>query len=159
MRVNEYGRVVNNFRDSISGHFRDVTIDEFVIMPNHVHGIVFIEYDVGAIHELPLQNESAIEQRKQRRKMLLPKIIGRFKMSSAKHINQIRNTPGVQVWQRNYYEHIIRNEGEMNRICEYITNNPTKWAEDENNPMNIKKEKSLWGSDTKLAWRGTDKRR
>ncbi len=94
--------------------------------------------DVGAIHELPLQKESAFEQRNQRRKMLLPKIIGRFKMNSAKHINLIRNTPGCQVWQRNYYEHIIRNEDEMHRIREYIIYNPAKWAEDENNPLNIK---------------------
>jgi len=63
----------------------------------------------------------------QRRKMLLPKIIGKFKMQSAKQINKIRNTPGIPVWQRNYYEHIIRHENELNRIREYIVNNPLQW--------------------------------
>jgi putative transposase len=83
---------------------------------------------------LPLQNESEIENRKHRRQMLLPKIIGRLKMNSAKQINQIRNTPGVPVWQRNYYEHIIRDEPELHAIREYIRYNPLKWGDDEENP-------------------------
>jgi REP element-mobilizing transposase RayT len=64
--------------------------------------------------------------------MLLSKIIGRFKMNVAKQINQIRQMPGVPVWQRNYYEHIIRNEKEMTRIREYIVTNPLNWITDEN---------------------------
>jgi putative transposase len=65
--------------------------------------------------------------------MVLPKIIGWFKMNSAKQINQIRKTPGTPVWQRNYYEHIIRNEKELHSIREYIKYNPLKWDEDEEN--------------------------
>ncbi len=61
-------------------------------------------------------------------------IIGQFKSIVTKRINKIRNTSGIPVWQRNYYEHIIRNEDEFNRIREYIINNPLNWAEDENNP-------------------------
>lgn len=54
----------------------------------------------------------------------------------------MRNTTGFNIWQRNYYEHIIiRNENELNRIREYIINNPTRWAEDENNPENINQRK------------------
>ena len=111
-------------------------MDEFVIMPNHVHGIISIVSDseVGAIHELPLQQYN---NWKERRRMVLPKIIGRFKMNSAKHINQIRNTLGIPVWQRNYYEHVIRDEEELNRIREYILTNPSQWEKDENNPVNI----------------------
>jgi len=63
--------------------------------------------------------------------MLLPKIIGRFKMNSAKQINIIRNAPGIPVWQRNYYEHIIRDDESFYRISEYIINNPEKWQEDD----------------------------
>ena len=99
-------------------------MDEFIIMPNHIHGIIFI---VGAIHELPLQ--------KYRRKMLLPKVIGYFKMNTAKQFNQILNRTGQPFWQRNYYEHIIRNEKELNRIREYIQNNPLKWELDRENPI------------------------
>jgi REP element-mobilizing transposase RayT len=64
--------------------------------------------------------------------MLLPKIIGYFKMNSAKQINQINNTMGSPVWQRNYYEHIIRDEKELNDIRQYIINNPMNWVNDEN---------------------------
>ncbi len=71
---------------------------------------------------------------KQRRQMLLPKIIGRFKMNSAKQINQINNGAGSRVWQRDYYEHVIRNEQDLNRIREYISNNPAMWPSDEDNP-------------------------
>lgn len=82
----------------------------------------------GAIHESPLQTDKT-----KRRQMLLAKIIGRFKMNSAKRINEIRNLPGIPVWQRNYYEHIIRNEKELSRIRKYIFNNPARWSLDEEN--------------------------
>ncbi|OHB96567.1 MAG: hypothetical protein A3G17_03300 [Planctomycetes bacterium RIFCSPLOWO2_12_FULL_50_35] len=71
-----------------------------------------------------------------RRKMLIPKIVGFYKMNTAKRINQFRNTPGMPVWQRNYYEHIIRNEEDLNEIRGYIINNPLKWELDEENPEN-----------------------
>ncbi|HKZ46400.1 MAG TPA: hypothetical protein VJ202_03355 [Thermodesulfobacteriota bacterium] len=68
--------------------------------------------------------------------MLIPKIVGFYKMNTAKRINQFRNTPGMPVWQRNYYEHIIRNEEDLNEIRGYIINNPLKWELDEENPEN-----------------------
>jgi putative transposase len=122
MILNEAGNVVKIWWSEMKNKFRNVELDEFIIMPNHFHGIVFIETDfVRAIHELPLHGESRHEYQKQRRKMLLPKFIGWFKMNSAKQINQFRNTPGIPVWQRNY-----------------IVENPLKWDMDENNPVNIK---------------------
>jgi len=63
--------------------------------------------------------------------MLLPKIVGRFKMVTAKRINQIRKLPGVKFWQRNYYEHIVRTETDLNAIREYIRSNPANWENDE----------------------------
>ena len=60
----------------------------------------------------------------------LGQIVGFFKYGVSKHINQIRKTPGIKLWQRNYYEHSIRNENEYNRISEYIKNNPMKWDMD-----------------------------
>ena len=88
---------------------------------------------VGAIHELPF-HESPLPLRQQRRQMTLSKIIGRFKMLTAKHINEIRQLPGISVWQRNYYEHIIRNEDDYRQIAEYIAGNPHRWAEDTLHP-------------------------
>jgi REP element-mobilizing transposase RayT len=69
----------------------------------------------------------------------LGSIIGQFKSIVTKQINKTRNDPGMPVWQRNYYEHIIRNETEMNRIRQYIINNPSQWDNDENNPANYMK--------------------
>jgi len=66
--------------------------------------------------------------------MLIPGIVGYFKMNTAKLINDKRKSPGEHVWQRNYYEHIIHNECELNEIREYIVNNLIKWELDNENP-------------------------
>ena len=71
----------------------------------------------------------------------LGRLIGAFKTVSSKRINETRGTPGVPVWQRNYYEHIIRNEESLNEIRQYIAGNPMRWAEDEENPENIKEKR------------------
>ena len=84
-----------------------------------------------AIHELPLCQQTS------RRRMLLPKIVGYIKMNTAKRINQLRDAHGVPVWQRNYYDHVIRNEESLNIIRRYIAENPLHWALDEENPINI----------------------
>ena len=97
-----------------SGH----GLGEFVAMPKHVHGIVWIaEPDaVGA----PSGS--------------LGQIVGSFKSATAKRINNRANTPGEPVWQRNYHEHIIRDEDDLNRVRQYILDSPRKWGEDPNNP-------------------------
>ena len=64
----------------------------------------------------------------------IPTIVRLFKSAVTKQINQLRGTPCAALWQRNYYEHIIRNEDDMNRIREYIVNNPAKWKFDRENP-------------------------
>ncbi|WP_232280630.1 transposase [Chloroflexus aggregans] len=89
-------------------------MDAFVVMPNHVHGIVVI---VGAgLKPAPTTTRHG-----------LPEIVRQFKTFSARRINEMRGTPGVSVWQRNDDEHIIRNEESLNCIREYIANNPLKW--------------------------------
>ncbi len=137
MRLNELGEIAEWTWRDLPKRVAHVELDAFVIMPNHVHGIIFITdvgaiRGVGAIHELPLRTDHQL--RWKRRQMLLPKIIGRFKMNAAKGINRIRQTPGATVWQRNYHEHIIRNDESLNRIREYIVNNPSQWAFDRENP-------------------------
>ena len=64
----------------------------------------------------------------------LGRLVGAFKTVSTKHINRLCGTPGVPFWQRNYWEHVIRNEDSLNRIREYIQNNPARWAEDQLHP-------------------------
>jgi REP element-mobilizing transposase RayT len=89
-----------------------------------------------AIRELPLRpDQPAVNG--PRRKMLLPKVVGYFKMNTAKRINLMRNTPGVPVWQRNYYERVIRNQEELELARKYIFENPIKWEMDKANPANM----------------------
>ena len=138
MVLNQYGKIVEQYWTEIPLQYTNTVLDKFIVMPNHLHGIIIITdivgaipvgaIPVGAIHELPLsQNESP--QSQNRRNMIIPKIIGWFKMNSAKQINQLRQTPGVSVWQRNFYEHIIRDD-ELNRIQNYIVHNPLNWQSD-----------------------------
>jgi len=130
MRLNECGEIVDNIWQKLPNRFPNIELDQFMVMPNHFHGIIKI-VSVGAIHELPLHRES--QPPRQRRKMLLPKIIGYFKMNTAKQINIIRQNPGTPVWQRNYYEHVIRQGTELDETRTYIQNNPTNWDTDTEN--------------------------
>jgi REP element-mobilizing transposase RayT len=106
-------------------------LDAFIVMPNHVHGILIIagKLKVGAgLKPAPTSKRHA-----------LPDIIRALKTFSARRINQIRGTPGTPVWPRNYYEHVIRNETDLEETREYIRNNLFKWLEDENHPRNIRR--------------------
>ena len=154
MVLNEYGCVVRDEWLKTAEFRAEIRAGEFVVMPNHFHGVVIIaepiigdirerairelplrtpNHSVGAIHESPF-HESPLPLRQQRRQMTLSKIIGRFKMLTAKRINEIRQLPGVPVWQRNYYEHVIRNEADYGQIAEYIADNPRRWEEDTLHP-------------------------
>jgi len=127
---NEHGRIVRTCWEKLPNHYPMIMLDEFVVMPNHVHGIIIIDNPVGVIHESPLQMNKLA-----RRQMLLPKIVGRFKQNIAKQINIMRGTYRETVWQRNYYEHIIRNEKSLYRIREYIRTNPEQWTWDKENTL------------------------
>ncbi len=133
IELNDIGEIVEQWWLKLENKFTEVKQDYHVIMPNHIHGIIMVsdgKNDVGAIHELPLPRD-----RIERRRMLIPKVIGYFKMNSSKYINRLRDATGYPLWQRNYYEHIIRNDNELYRIREYIQNNPLKWELDRENPL------------------------
>lgn len=136
--------IAEKYWKEIPNNFKNIELDEYIIMPNHLHGIIVIK-NVGAVHEPP--NNRAIHelplQSKQQYKIFLPQIIGWFKMNSAKSINKILKREGQPFWQRNYYEHIVRNETELNKIREYIINNPLKWELDFENPERKKEYKNF----------------
>jgi REP element-mobilizing transposase RayT len=120
---------------AISEHFRGVELDAFVVMPNHIHGIVIINRDypvgarhVGARHAVPLQSQT--ESFGLPVSGSLPTIIRSYKSAVTRQINQIRQTPGAAVWQRNYYEHIVRSTRSLNCIRQYIHQNPARWRDD-----------------------------
>ncbi len=136
MKLNEYGHIVNQYWFDLPNHYENCQLDEFIVMPNHIHGIIVITNskrnipNVGTIHELSLRKTF-------RRNMLIPKIIGRFKMITAKSINGKCGLRDRPIWQRSFYDHIIHNEYELTRIREYIKNNPANWKNDRNNPENL----------------------
>jgi putative transposase len=131
MQVNPYGMVVQSCWDDLPKHYRHVELDVFVIMPNHVHGIILLTNpktatDVGAgLKPAPTQVG---------KHHALSEIIRAFKTFSSQRINQLRGLPGTPLWQRNYYEHVIRGEKELHNLRQYIANNPLQWALDRDNP-------------------------
>ncbi|MCL5957697.1 MAG: transposase [Chloroflexi bacterium] len=150
MELNELGEVVSD-EWLRTGQVRpEVKLDAFVVMPNHLHGIVVINGD-GATGEVGAAKPSfpgasrrlaATPTRSDGiptspRSGSLGSIMGQFKSLVTKRINAIRVDSGVPVWQRNYYDHIIRSEEELGRVREYILANPIRWAEDENNPARL----------------------
>ncbi len=143
MLLNEYGEIVMKCWEAIPGHFMNVGCDEFIIMPNHIHGIITINCrgEVSSPFSEVIAPNSKIKtapiqggETSPLQKFTLGQIVAYFKYQSAKRINQIRNTSGQPVWQKNYYEHIIRDDRELQAIREYVRYNLLKWDEDEENP-------------------------
>ncbi len=106
MVCNPTALVVKRCWDEIPAHFSNVAFDAFVVMPNHVHGILLFANPVGAGHARPL-----------------PVVIGSFKSAASKCV-------GIAIWQRSYWERVIRNEEELNTLRHYIDENPFHWSTD-----------------------------
>ena len=131
IQSNEYGRIVETSWEWLGQQYPYVDLDEWVVMPNHLHGIIVIRDDCSdsRIAPTPIAPTRIALTHKP-----LGRLVGAFKTVSTKEINLIRGTPAATIWQRNYYEHIIRNEGELARIRKYIDENPLKWNLDQENP-------------------------
>src|SRR5438128_7480443 len=124
VRLNVAGCIVQRVWNELPAHYPDVETDEFVIMPNHFHGVVVLldPITVGAgLKPAPSRHG-------------IPEIVRAFKTFSARPINEMRRAPGVSIWQRNYFETVIRNEQSLNRIRQYILDNPARWEFDRENP-------------------------
>jgi len=102
-------------------------------MPNHIHGIiVFTDAPERATRRSPLQSGPT--------RRSLGAFVGGFKSVVTKRVDELRGSPGMPVWQRNYYEHVIRNEESLHRIREYIHDNPARWEFDRENPLTTQPE-------------------
>jgi putative transposase len=141
MRLNDGGRVAKQCWMAIPDHFPHTTLDAYVIMPNHVHGIIVIAERVADI--VGANNYSPLQYPQQPPEMPPPapfrspsKTIGSmvrgFKIGVTKWFRA--NTDVYTVWQRNYYDHVIRDERSLNRIRWYILENPARWHDDRENP-------------------------
>ena len=140
----KFGDVVEATWRGISFHFPNVRSDEFVVMPNHVHGIVWIleANVVGAQHAAPLPAVAGLAGRhaaplRSVAPGSLGAIVRSFKSAVTKRLNEILGSPRALVWQRNYYERVIRNEGELRRVREYVRLNPLRWDFDCENPQRV----------------------
>jgi REP element-mobilizing transposase RayT len=118
MNMNRSGRIVERCWQQLPRRFGSVSLDAFVVMPNHVHGIIVL----NSIDEsLPT----------------LHKVVGAFKASAARRINNDRGVNGVPVWQRSFHDQIIRDDQHLDNVRAYINANPTCWLYDEENPSAI----------------------
>ena len=117
-QLTSYGRIVDTVIQNLPEHLH-ITIDQYVIMPNHIHLIAILTEEdmLRTIHESPLQTRSIIS-----------KLIGYIKMNTSKAIRQ--RYGDISVWQRGYYDHVIRNHADYLALLEYIHTNPIRWELD-----------------------------
>jgi putative transposase len=141
MILNDYGRIAENCWREVSIHYQNVEIDEFTIMPNHIHGIIKIPV-VGNEYFRSDQthgNETHGNEdiRPLRDKSNISNVIKWFKIWCTKEIRWKYEDYDFS-WQKSFYDVIIRNDDQLNKTRQYIIDNPLKWELDKNNPVNIK---------------------
>jgi REP element-mobilizing transposase RayT len=142
MFLNENGTIADNCWSEIVEHFKNVDLGEFVIMPNHVHGIVIINenaetgYAVEKGYTLSLQSNSSTHFRfRNQGKNTISAMVGSFKsavtkLANRRHKSCLISTPEIFGWQTRFYDHIIRTKDEYILISKYIINNIANWKED-----------------------------
>jgi REP element-mobilizing transposase RayT len=126
MIINQLGEIANNSWLWLFDRYDYITPDYYIVMPNHFHGIIILQDQSGDSRVAPIKmpmNHKPLGQ-----------LIGAFKTTSTKRINQFGNLRKDVLWQRNYFEHVIRNENELNSIRKYIIENPMRWEYDAENP-------------------------
>ena len=149
MVLNGAGKIVGRVWEDLPARFPSVELDVFGVMPNHVHGIIAI---VGAGLAPPntrVQQAAPLQALPQKGAAgsapTLGDVVRAFKSISAIRVNGHLSRSGQPLWQRNYYEHIIRTDDELNRIRQYIRDNPMSWLEDRENPSaQVKKVQEPW---------------
>ena len=136
--LNDWGQTAQDEWEKSAQIRKEIELDAFVVMPNHIHGVIVITDGTGrATGRSPLQSGPS--------RRSLSTLVGGFKAVVTKRINGARDIPGTAVWQRNYFEHVIRNEDSLSRIRRYILDNPARWEFDRENPAVLKPEPEyLW---------------
>ena len=132
LRLSDAGLVAKQIWNELPVHYPRVSLDAFIVMPNHVHGVIMFSDEDRFVPKEPMERTPQPGRVKMH---ALPEIVRAFKTFSARAINKHRHSEGESVWQRNYYEHVVRDEKDLNRIRQYIADNPARWSEDSNNPV------------------------
>ena len=133
--LNEYGDIVRNYWNDIPNHYINVELDEYIIMPDHFHGIIQMNPSVAQFiasnsvaSNIAMKQEDAMNRTPTA--VTIGAVVRSFKACCTHAINKMNNNIGVSIWQRNYYERIIRNEKSYYQISEYIKSNPKNWQDD-----------------------------
>ena len=124
MLLNPTGQWIADGWEWLAQQYPYVALDEYVVMPNHLHGVIVIA-------DQPRRGGSRTAPT---RRKPLGRLIGAFKTVTTKRTNLSEGTPGQMLWQRNYYERVIRSADEMDRVRQYIVENPLSWETDRENP-------------------------
>jgi len=146
MHLNDAGRLVSDSWRALPDRFPPIVLDAFVIMPNHIHGVVVITDDATTVHNRDVVGAGLVPARDgsivgatTRVAPTLGDVIGAYKSLVTVQYARAVNARGwlpfrKRLWQRNYHEHVIRNAVSLNRIRHYILDNPRHWHEDRYNP-------------------------
>ena len=132
MRLNVYGQIVHDEWAKTADIRQNVQLDSYMVMPNHFHAIIILA-DVAATTHADVAATRRVAPTGPKPGSI-GAIIGQFKSVVAKRINEARLASGTRVWQRNYFEHVIRSEDELDAIRKYIAENPMRWEFDRENP-------------------------
>jgi putative transposase len=130
---NGYGQLVIQCWRDLQNHSPFPELDEWQLMPNHLHGLILLP--TAPAHDLPAETRFTTQAHS------LGAVVRGFKAAATRCINKVRqehNLPPVELWQRGFYEHIVRDENDLNRIRRYIIENPQNWDADENHPSQKK---------------------
>lgn len=153
MIENQLAGIVRICWNDLPTHYTHIQLDEFIIMPNHVHGIIHIRDSlgtgvcVGARSSRPTSgsntnNTNTNQTGRDNRAPTLGKIVAYFKYQSTKQINLNQNHDIRKIWQRNYHDHIIRDEKSLYFIRKYIRENSLKWSMDSENHLSIEEKET-----------------
>ena len=140
MVLNEAGQMIQQIWNDLPHHYPNVTLDAFVVMPNHVHGVLFIDDSLvgDGPRAVPILDQGP-PQGATPTTLSLIDLMHRFKsLTTAKYRHGVKTVGWLpfngKLWQQGYYDHIVRNEKDLDRIRQYIINNPLQWADDTENP-------------------------
>jgi REP-associated tyrosine transposase len=137
MCLNELGQIAQDewFKTTVIRPYVELSEDEFVVMPNHVHGIIWIHNNIVRSRRRrdPTDHDDNIEQFGKPVSKSIPTIVRAYKSAVTYAVNALQNQRGATLWQRNYYEHIIRDEKDLQAKRNYILGNPMNWEDDDEN--------------------------
>ena len=124
INLNQNGRIVEQCWFDLPNHYSNLLLDAFVVMPNHIHGIMIIDNKIVETGFKPVSTQSNIKTHG------IFEFVRALKTFSSRGMNNLENTAGKQRWQTRFHDHIIHDEQEFKRIQQYIYNNPSSWAND-----------------------------